>query len=115
MAEGFIELTASRIKVHGINMEADVPVGMHITYKPDDGSTGRTGNLNFIPGQDTGDGNPGSIQEGLSTDENGEVHLSVSKRMVVNKIPGMLQATVYQSPELLGQNEAFIAIQHVTS
>lgn len=105
MPEITLGVAATRIYVDGDSFESDVPIGAHIHYAPDDGSQGRTGNLNWIPGVETS-GGPGQIQEGLYSDGEGNIHISVSRRMVVNKTPGQLTVTIYQDPELLGEKFA---------
>lgn len=112
MAQITLDVGTSRITVDGDSFEADVPIGAHIHYTPDDGSAGRTGNLNFVPGPETS-GGPGQIQAGLYSDDDGSVHIAFSRRMVVNKTPGKLTVTIYQDPELLGQDFAAQATLNV--
>jgi hypothetical protein len=112
MAQITVSVNAIRIEVDGDSFEQDVPIGAHVEYRPDDGSQGRTGNLNWIPGPETSAG-PGSVQPGLYADEAGEVHVSFSKRMVVSRTPGVLTVTVYQDPELIGQEFAAQQSIHV--
>lgn len=117
MAEITVTANPARIVIDGDSFEADVPVGMHIRFVQDETGHGRTGNLNWIAGPDTGAGHEGTIQPGLETTDDGTIHLTVSRRMIVpdSLLPGTLTTTVYQDPELLGQTYAAQDVQHIAA
>lgn len=116
MAEISVVVDAKYIHIEGQNFEVDVPTGVHVHFAPDDHSQGRNGNLNFIPGPETS-GGPGAIQPGLYTDDNGEFQFRLTRHMVISNahIPGVLTVTVYQDPELIGQEFAAQISQEITS
>lgn len=115
MAEITVTQDPTGFEVAGVNFESDVPFGMHVEYKPSDHSQGRTGNFNWVPGPETSAG-PGTLYDGVNTDENGELDWHLRRSMFVGSshVPGELTVTVYQDPELLGQGYAAKATVHVT-